>query len=97
LFHFVLFTDFISDVREECSKFGKLNNIFITRFTEEGELPPVIQVFAIFEDKFECQNALRHVAGRTYGGRTVIAAYYPEERWANEDYYGAKVAKLISA
>ncbi|KAJ1498872.1 hypothetical protein HMI55_004694 [Coelomomyces lativittatus] len=59
---------------------------------EEGEIPPLVQVFVVFQDQFECQNTLRHLAGKSYNGRTVIASYFPEQKWKARDFYGSEVA-----
>ncbi|KNE72097.1 U2 snRNP auxilliary factor, large subunit, splicing factor [Allomyces macrogynus ATCC 38327] len=88
------YEDLALDVREECGKYGQVASVVIPKMPDGGDLPALAQVFVVFEDKYACQNALRHVAGRAYRSRSVVAAFYPEDRWTARDYYGAKVASV---
>ncbi|KAI9173058.1 hypothetical protein H9P43_007189 [Blastocladiella emersonii ATCC 22665] len=87
------YEDLLADVRDECAQHGRISQVVIPRPAESPDAPPaLVQVFVAFEDKFDCQTAMRNIAGRAYRGRTVVAAYYPEDRWSRQDYYGSTAA-----
>ncbi|KAI9218207.1 hypothetical protein BC828DRAFT_337138, partial [Blastocladiella britannica] len=71
------YDEFIADVRDECSKFGQVLQVVVPRL-QSTSLPPVVQAFVVFGDATQCANAMRNLAGRSYHGRTAIAAYFPE-------------------
>ncbi|ORZ32329.1 hypothetical protein BCR44DRAFT_1241583 [Catenaria anguillulae PL171] len=86
--------ELVQDVRDECTQFGKVVDVIVPQIPEPpkgsvGAPQPIVQVFVLFTDEFECQNVMRRVCGRTYRGRTVVAAYFPEARWESRDFYGA--------
>lgn len=83
------YDEILEDMREECGKFGALVNIIIPRPNMEGELiPGVGKVFLEYADTAACANAKNMLGGRKFGGNTVTADYYPEDKFYSADYSG---------
>jgi hypothetical protein len=45
-----------------------------------------LQVFLEYSDTSSCANARNALNGRKFGGNTVNASYYPEDKYHNGDY-----------
>jgi splicing factor U2AF subunit len=43
-------------------------------------------VFLEYSDTSSCANARNALNGRKFGGNTVNASYYPEDKYHNGDY-----------
>ncbi|GAV74428.1 RRM_1 domain-containing protein/RRM_5 domain-containing protein/RRM_6 domain-containing protein [Cephalotus follicularis] len=81
------YEEILEDMREECSKFGTLVNVVIPRPDPNGELMSGVgKVFLEYADTLGCSNARNALSGRKFGGNTVSASYYPEEKYYNRDY-----------
>ncbi|KAM1004912.1 hypothetical protein ACFX13_005089 [Malus domestica] len=81
------YVEILEDMRDECSKFGTLVNVVIPRADQSGEqIPGVGKVFLEYTDIGGCANARNVLGGRKFGGNTVNAVYYPEEKYHNRDY-----------
>ena len=46
------------------------------------------QVFVEYTDVAGSQKAKQSLNGRKFGGNSVVAIYYPEDRFASGDYVG---------
>ena len=75
------YNDILEDTRDECSSFGTLKNIVIPR---RG--PGATKIFLEYMTLEDAGKAIAGLAGRTFDGRKVEAAYFDEVRFANEDY-----------
>lgn len=83
------YEEILDDMKEECKKFGALVNVIIPRPNMEGELiPGVGKVFLEYSDTASCANAKSMLGGRKFGGNTVTADYYPEDKFYSADYSG---------
>ncbi|ORX95524.1 hypothetical protein K493DRAFT_219056 [Basidiobolus meristosporus CBS 931.73] len=80
------YQDILEDVGDECSKFGRIVEFQIPKPINGEKVPGVGKVFIRFETKDECSVALRALAGRKFGDRTVVASYITEERFQAQDY-----------
>ncbi|KAK9681919.1 hypothetical protein RND81_10G036900 [Saponaria officinalis] len=81
------YEEILEDMRDECAKFGVLVNIIIPRPNTEGELlPGVGKVFLEYADTVASANAKNMLGGRKFGGNTVTADYYPEDKFYDADY-----------
>ncbi|XP_048446978.1 splicing factor U2af large subunit B-like isoform X3 [Pyrus x bretschneideri] len=81
------YVEILEDMRDECSKFGTLVNVVIPRADQGGEqIPGVGKVFLEYTDIGGCANAKNVLGGRKFGGNTVNAVYYPEEKYYIRDY-----------
>lgn len=73
-------------MREECGKFGTIVNIIIPRPAPSGEFPPGVgKVFIQYLDTQDSTKAKSALSGRKFGDNTVVAAYYPEEKFSRGD------------
>ncbi|GAA5901434.1 uncharacterized protein JCM6883_000212 [Sporobolomyces salmoneus] len=83
------YEEILEDVKEECTKFGKVEEVRIPRpvRTTQGRVDVKLsekvkdlgKVFVLFEKKEETTVALKAIAGRQFGGRLCICAYASEE------------------
>ncbi|KAH8511897.1 hypothetical protein H0E87_009177 [Populus deltoides] len=81
------YEEILEDMREECCKFGTLINVVIPRPSQnEEKMPGAGKVFLEYSDTISCANARNALNGRKFGGNTVNAFYYPEEKYSNGDY-----------
>ncbi|KAL5772461.1 hypothetical protein ACOSP7_012060 [Xanthoceras sorbifolium] len=81
------YEEILEDMRDECSKFGTLVNVVIPRPDPNGnQMPGVGKVFLEYYDVAGCANARNALNGRKFGGNTVRAFYYPEDKYYDRDY-----------
>ncbi|KAH9748637.1 U2 snRNP auxiliary factor large subunit [Citrus sinensis] len=81
------YEEILEDMREECGKYGTLVNVVIPRPDQNGgETPGVGKVFLEYYDAVGCATAKNALSGRKFGGNTVNAFYYPEDKYFNKDY-----------
>lgn len=83
------YEEILEDVKEECTKFGKVEEVRIPRpvRTSQGRVDVKLsegvkdlgKVFVLFDKKEETTVALKAIAGRQFGGRLCICAYASEE------------------
>ncbi|KAK4702393.1 splicing factor U2AF 65 kDa subunit, partial [Phenoliferia sp. Uapishka_3] len=83
------YKDILEDIREECGKYGTVEEVKIPRpiATEKGRvdikaseaIKDLGKVFVMFEKEEETTKALRAIAGRQFGGRLCICAYASTE------------------
>ncbi|CAG8527242.1 9748_t:CDS:10 [Paraglomus brasilianum] len=79
------FEDIYEDVREECSKFGKVYDIKIPR-PVQGNTSGVGKIFVRYETIESAGAALRALAGRKFAERTVLTSYIDEEKYVADDF-----------
>ncbi|XP_075656074.1 splicing factor U2af large subunit A isoform X2 [Castanea sativa] len=83
------YQDILEDMREECGKFGTLVNIVIPRPLPNDEPSPGIgKVFLEYADIEGSTKARTGLNGRKFGGNSVVAVYYSENKFAQGDYEG---------
>ncbi|KAJ7946964.1 U2 snRNP auxiliary factor large subunit [Quillaja saponaria] len=81
------YEEILEDMRDECSKFGTLMNVVIPRSNQNREpISGIGKVFLLYSDIAGCSNARNALHGRKFGGRTVNAVYYQEEKYHSGDY-----------
>lgn len=77
-----------SDLKEETEEeAAKLGNLLQVRIFEAAGVPDdcAVRIFCEYERKEEATRALLTFNGRAFGGRTVKAKFYSEERFAKGD------------
>ncbi|CAG8579038.1 4056_t:CDS:10 [Gigaspora margarita] len=79
------YEDIVDDVREECSKFGRVLDMKIPR-PGSASLSGVGKIFVRFESIEAAGAALRALAGRKFAERTVLTSYIDEEVYDAEDF-----------
>eukprot|EP00246_Nothoceros_aenigmaticus_P000819 TRINITY_DN11054_c1_g3_i1.p1 TRINITY_DN11054_c1_g3~~TRINITY_DN11054_c1_g3_i1.p1 ORF type:complete len:423 (+),score=69.81 TRINITY_DN11054_c1_g3_i1:333-1601(+) len=83
------FEEILDDMREECGKYGKITNLVIPRPSSTGdEVPGIGMVFVEYADTQGSSKAKNTLHGRKFGGNSVIALYYEEEKFTHGDYGG---------
>ncbi|XP_050291451.1 splicing factor U2af large subunit B isoform X4 [Quercus robur] len=83
------YQDILEDMREECGKFGTLVNIVIPRPQPNDEPSPGVgKVFLEYADIEGSTKARTGLNGRKFGGNSVVAVYYSENKFAQGDYEG---------
>lgn len=92
------YADIVEDVRDECAKYGSVQDVRIPRPAQESrgwaahghlagtaEREGVGRVYVKFSTTSECATALKAIAGRQFEGRVVIAAFLAESEWPNTE------------
>lgn len=74
-------TEICEDVREECSKFGKVLDMKVPRPTGGSrQSNGVGKIYVKFDTPENASKALRSLAGRRFADRTVVVTYFSEVR-----------------
>ncbi|KAH9562302.1 hypothetical protein CY35_05G064500 [Sphagnum magellanicum] len=83
------YEEIVEDMREECGRYGNITNLVIPRPNPNGEeVPGIGMVFVEYGDLQGAAKAKASLHGRKFGGNTVIATYYAEEKFMHGDYGG---------
>nr|XP_029123840.1 splicing factor U2af large subunit B isoform X2 [Elaeis guineensis] len=83
------FEDIVEDMRCEGEKYGKLVNVVIPRPGPNGESSPGVgKVFLEYADTEGSTKARQGMNGRKFGGKEVVAIFYPESKFAQGEYDG---------
>ncbi|GBG62095.1 hypothetical protein CBR_g28571 [Chara braunii] len=83
------YEDIMEDMREECGKYGTLTDLVIPRPSSTGEETAGLgKVFVEYSDSAAAAKAKASLHGRKFGGNTVIATYYPEDKFSRGEYGG---------
>ncbi|KAG5561639.1 hypothetical protein RHGRI_004634 [Rhododendron griersonianum] len=81
------YEEILEDMRDEGGKFGLLKNVVIPRPAANGEqVAGVGKVFLEYADTSGCASAKDALGGRKFGGNTVTAVYYAEDKFYDMDY-----------
>ncbi|KAJ6842874.1 splicing factor U2af large subunit A-like isoform X1 [Iris pallida] len=81
------YEEILQDMREEGGKFGPLVNVVIPRPSSSGEVTAGVgKVFLEYADNAGAARAKAALHGRKFGGNTVTAVHYPEDRFSSGDY-----------
>lgn len=75
------FEEILEDTRDECSSFGPLKNVIIPRSGSGAT-----KIFLEYQTAEDAAKAIAGLAGRTFDGRQVVAAYFDEVKFQNQDY-----------
>ncbi|KAF5700406.1 pre-mRNA splicing factor [Fusarium globosum] len=76
------YEEICEDVREECSKFGKIIDVKVPRPTGGSrQSAGVGKIFVKYERAEDTAKALQALAGRKFADRTVVTTYFPEENF----------------
>ncbi|XP_075501297.1 splicing factor U2af large subunit A-like isoform X2 [Primulina tabacum] len=83
------YEDILEDMKIECGKFGTLVNVIIPRPPSNNEpAPGVGKVFLEYEDVEGATKARQGLHGRKFGGKEVVAVFYPENKFSEGVYDG---------
>ena len=75
------YEEILEDTKDECGQFGALKSVIIPR---DG--PGKTKIFLEYMSKDDAAKAIAGLAGRTFDGKSVAAAYFSEEKFAAKDY-----------
>ncbi|KAL6654375.1 hypothetical protein ACP70R_007840 [Stipagrostis hirtigluma subsp. patula] len=83
------YEDILEDMREEGRKYGNLVKVVIPRPDPSGApVAGVGKVFLEYADVDGSTRAKTGMHGRKFGGNQVVAVFYPENKFAAEEYDG---------
>ncbi|XP_059292015.1 splicing factor U2af large subunit A-like isoform X2 [Lycium ferocissimum] len=87
LFDDVEYGEILEDMKEEGQKFGDLIDVVIPRPEPDQQMIEGHgKVFLEYSDTVGCTTAKAALGGRKFGGNTVVAIYYPEDKYYDKDY-----------
>ncbi|PKX90697.1 splicing factor u2af large subunit [Aspergillus novofumigatus IBT 16806] len=76
------YEEICDDVREECSKYGKVLDLKVPRPSGGSrQSPGVGKIYVKFDTVESATNALKALAGRKFSDRTVVTTYFSEENF----------------
>ncbi|EDO48329.1 predicted protein [Nematostella vectensis] len=76
------FEEIYDDVREECSKYGRVKSMEIPRPMEGLMEPPGVgKIFVEFSSIDDAKKAAAALGGRKFANRVVVTSYYPPEEY----------------
>eukprot|EP00741_Cyanophora_paradoxa_P025541 tig00000383_g24647.t1 len=75
------------DVKDECEKFGTVENVFIPRpDPENASVKGLGRIFVTFANADEATAASKSLAGRKFAGRVVLATFIEESDFEKRTY-----------
>ncbi|KAG6420637.1 hypothetical protein SASPL_117172 [Salvia splendens] len=81
------YEEILEDMRDECQKFGELIAVVIPRpVPDSTPSNGVGKVFLEYSDTTGCMKAKFALSGRKFGGNSVTALYYPEDKYYDKDF-----------
>lgn len=79
------YDEIFDDIREECSKFGRIRSLNIPRPSSDHQVLGVGKVFIEFATSNESKTASEALAGRKFASRVVVTSYFdPDKYYRNE-------------
>lgn len=74
------------EVGSECAKYGTVTRVLIFEITEPNfPTDEAVRIFVQFERSEETTKALVDLDGRYFGGRTVRATFYDEDKFSKNE------------
>lgn len=82
--------DLEEEITEECSRFGEVSRVVIyqEKQGEEEEAEIIVKIFVEFAKGEDADSAKNALNGRWFGGRTIQANIYDEDKYRAQDYTG---------
>jgi len=74
-----------TEVGTECSKFGTVINVIVHETKKKVAEEHTVNVFVEFMTPEVCEFAIQSFNGRFFGGRRVLAAFFPQDRYTARD------------
>jgi len=79
------YDEIFDDIREECSKFGKIRSLQIPRPTSDYPVTGVGKIFIEYMSPGEASVASEALAGRKFQNRVVVTSYYDPQLYARNE------------
>ncbi|RKP09828.1 hypothetical protein THASP1DRAFT_34303 [Thamnocephalis sphaerospora] len=80
------YEEIMEDVREECERFGEVDEVRIPRPSKARTVAGVGKIFVKYKTTDGSSKAFSELAGRKFAERTVVTSYITEESYYAEDY-----------
>lgn len=82
--------DLEEEITEECSRFGEVSRVVIyqEKQGEEEDAETIVKIFVEFAKVEDAESAKNALHGRWFGGRTIQANIYDEDKYRAQDYTG---------
>ncbi|KAJ8902803.1 hypothetical protein NDN08_006123 [Rhodosorus marinus] len=82
------YEDICEDIKEECSKYGNLEEVLIPRKgqADASEAKGVGKVYLKYSKPEETSRAYASMVGRKFGGRPVVAKYLDEDAFTKREF-----------
>jgi len=82
--------DLEDEISEECSRYGEVSRVVIyqERQGEEADAEVIVKIFVEFQKYENAESAKDSLNGRWFGGRTIQANIYDEDKYRAQDYTG---------
>ncbi|MCO5547074.1 hypothetical protein L7F22_000515 [Adiantum nelumboides] len=81
------YSDIYDDIKEECSKFGMVTKLIIPRPQTTGaEVAGLGKAFVEYSDTEGARKAKASLHQRKFDGNSVIATYYPEDKFDRGEF-----------
>ncbi|XP_065065497.1 splicing factor U2AF 50 kDa subunit-like [Rhopilema esculentum] len=80
------FDEIYEDIREECSKFGRIRSMEIPRPVDGYKLPGVGKIYVEYTSPAESNAASDSLSGRKFASRVVVTSYYDPDRYVARDF-----------
>ncbi|KAF9191538.1 U2 small nuclear RNA auxiliary factor 2 [Haplosporangium sp. Z 11] len=76
------YEDILEDIRDECSKFGRVEDVKIPRPVAGETVSGIGKIFVKYGTAEEATVALRALSGRKFADRTVLTSFYDVDKFA---------------
>jgi len=80
------YDEIFDDIREECTKYGRIRSLQIPRPNQEFEVPGVGKIFIEYMTPEESRAASEALAGRKFASRVVVSSYYDPEKYYRSEF-----------
>ncbi|KAJ8331891.1 hypothetical protein O5D80_000191 [Batrachochytrium dendrobatidis] len=80
------YQDILLDIQEECEKFGTILGIAIPRPVSGQSNAGVGKIFVKFDNVKQSASAQHALAGRKFADRVVIASFFDEDKFDQQDF-----------
>ncbi|XP_057310882.1 splicing factor U2AF 65 kDa subunit-like [Hydractinia symbiolongicarpus] len=75
------YDEIYDDIREECSKYGRIRSLQIPRPSQEFNVSGVGKIFIEYTSSSEAKTASEALAGRKFANRVVVTSYYDPDMY----------------
>ena len=74
------------EITEECGKYGQVKNVVIYTEPPSQQNAAFVKIFVMFATHQHCNSAITNLNGRYFGGRTIQALHFPQEKFDSRDF-----------
>jgi len=80
------YDEIFDDIREECSKYGRIRSLQIPRPNPEFNVQGVGKIFIEYMAPQESRAASEALAGRKFANRVVVSSYYDPDKYYRSEF-----------